>query len=94
MKENQLKLSQICSYRIFFKGLKDEFETAVVNESSVFEPVKFYCIFICTKKNISAIAAMHDSHSTVWSKSVFRPVLVRFGKCTFQVVTNEKQRKT
>ena len=27
----------------FFKGLKDEFETAVVNEPSVFEPLKFFC---------------------------------------------------
>ena len=26
------------------KGLKKEFETAVVNEPSVFEPLKFYCI--------------------------------------------------
>ena len=25
------------------KGLKKEFETAVVNEPSVFEPLKFYC---------------------------------------------------
>ena len=24
-------------------GLKNEFETAVVNEPSVFEPLKFYC---------------------------------------------------
>ena len=29
----------------FSKGLKNEFETAVVNESSVFEPLKFYCTF-------------------------------------------------
>ena len=28
------------------KGLKNEFETAVVNESSVFEPLKFYCTFM------------------------------------------------
>ena len=28
----------------FSKGLKDEFETAVVNEPPVFEPLKFYCI--------------------------------------------------
>ena len=28
----------------FSKGLKSEFETAVVNEPSVFEPLKFYCI--------------------------------------------------
>ena len=27
-------------------GLKNEFETAVVNEPSVFEPLKFYCIFL------------------------------------------------
>ena len=28
---------------IFSKGLKKEFETAAVNEPSVFEPMKFYC---------------------------------------------------
>ena len=28
----------------FFKGLKNEFETVVVDEPSVFEPPKFYCI--------------------------------------------------
>ena len=28
----------------FSKGLKNEFEQAMVNESSVFEPLKFYCI--------------------------------------------------
>ena len=27
------------------KGLKYEFETAVVNEPSMFEPLKFYCNF-------------------------------------------------
>ena len=26
-----------------FKGLKEQIETAVVNELSVFEPLKFYC---------------------------------------------------
>ena len=43
-KENLLKLAQICSYGICSKGLKNEFEIAVVNEPSVFEPLKFYCI--------------------------------------------------
>ena len=28
----------------FSSQLKNKFETAVVNESSVFEPLKFYCI--------------------------------------------------
>ena len=41
--KNHPKLSQICSYEIFSKGLKNEFETAVVKESSVLEPLKFYC---------------------------------------------------
>ena len=27
------------------KGLKNEFETAMVNEPSVFEPLKFYCTY-------------------------------------------------
>ena len=27
----------------FSKGLKNEFETAVVNKPSVFEPLTFYC---------------------------------------------------
>ena len=42
-KENHPKLSQICDYGICSKGPKNEFETAVVNEPSVFEPMKFYC---------------------------------------------------
>ena len=41
-KKNHTELSRICSYRIFSNGLKNEFETAVVNEPSVFEPLKFY----------------------------------------------------
>ena len=45
-KKNKLKLSQICSYWIFSKGLIDEFETVVVNEPSVFEPLKCYCILM------------------------------------------------
>ena len=43
-KENHAKLSQICNYGICSKRHKSEFETAVVNEPSVFEPPKFYCI--------------------------------------------------
>ena len=43
-KENHPKLSQICSYWTSSKGLKNEFETVVVDEPSVFEPLKFYCI--------------------------------------------------
>ena len=44
-KRKQPKLSQIYIYWIFSEGLKDEFETAVVNEPSVVEPLKVYCIY-------------------------------------------------
>ena len=46
-KEKNLKLSQICSYGKISKGFKnefEEFETAVVKEPPVFEPLKFYSI--------------------------------------------------
>ena len=43
-KKNHTKLSQICIYGICFKGPKNEFETAMVIEPSVFEPLKFYCM--------------------------------------------------
>ena len=42
------KFFQICSCGIFSKGLKNEFETAVVSEPSVFEPLKFYCTLSTT----------------------------------------------
>ena len=44
-KENHPKLSQICNFRTPSKGPKSQFETAVVNERSVFEPLKFHCTF-------------------------------------------------
>ena len=43
-KGNHPKLPQICNYGICSKGPKNKFEPAVVNEMSVFEPLKFYCI--------------------------------------------------
>ena len=35
--------SKSADMEFFSKGLKNEFETAVVNEPSVFESLKFYC---------------------------------------------------
>ena len=43
---NYPKHNDVCRYGIVFLGLKNEFETAVVNEPSVFEPLKFYCVYI------------------------------------------------
>ena len=34
------------SYGSFFKGINQEFETAVLNELSVFEPLKLYCTWV------------------------------------------------
>ena len=41
--KNHPKLFQICIYEIFSKRLKNKLQTAVVNKTSVFEPLKFYC---------------------------------------------------
>ena len=42
--KNTLNYPKFAAMGFFSKGLKNEFETAVVNEPSVFEPLKFYCI--------------------------------------------------
>ena len=42
-------------YRLFSKGLKNEFETAVVNEPSMFETLKFYCISYCSGTKTSGV---------------------------------------
>ena len=43
-KKNTLNYPKSAAMIFFVKGLKNEFETAVVDEPSVFEPLKFYCI--------------------------------------------------
>ena len=42
-KKNTINYPKSAAMGFFSKGLKNEFETAVVNEPSVFEPLKFYC---------------------------------------------------
>ena len=43
IKENSSNYPKSAAIGFFFKGLKDVFETVVVNEPSVVEPLKFYC---------------------------------------------------
>ena len=43
-KKNTLNCPKSAAMGFFSKGLKNEFETAMVNEPSVFKPLKFYCI--------------------------------------------------
>ena len=65
-KEIHPELSQICNYWICSKGLKNEFEPAVVNEPSVFEPLKFYCImnveefYFCCCSKLFIILTTHN----------------------------------
>ena len=43
-KKNTRNYSKSAAMGFFSKGLKNEFERAMVNKPSVFEPLKFYCI--------------------------------------------------
>ena len=56
-------VSEICSYGIFSKGLKNEFETAVVNEPSVFEPRKVF--YIRTSSHLRSTISYYSKISTV-----------------------------
>ena len=40
---NYPKYNNVCSCGTFSKGLENEIEIGMVNESSVLEPLKFYC---------------------------------------------------
>ena len=42
-RKNTLNYPKSAALGFFSKGLKNEFETPVVNERPVFEPLKFYC---------------------------------------------------
>ena len=44
--KNCLNYPKSADMGFFSKGLKNEFEATMVNEPSVFEPLKFYCIWI------------------------------------------------
>ena len=41
---NYPKYNNVCSYGSFYLKTQNDFKIAVVNEPSVFEPLKFYCI--------------------------------------------------
>ena len=44
-KKINLNYLKFAAMGFLYQGLKNEFETAVVNEPSVLEPLKFYCIW-------------------------------------------------
>ena len=49
-KKNNLTYPKSVAMGVVSKGLKNEFKTAKVNEPSVFEPLKFYCISSALKQ--------------------------------------------
>ena len=50
--KDTLNFSKSAALGFFSKGLKNEFIIAMVNEPSVFEPLKVYCILSQTLRNI------------------------------------------
>ena len=64
-KENHPKLSQICNNGICSRRPKNEFETAVANKPSVFEPLKFYCI-----RNFGLVKGICDIYLFLYHFSV------------------------
>ena len=65
-KEKQTKLSRIYTSENFSLGLKNEFETAMVKEPSVFDPLKFYCRL----NSVVSITGQHNVSFTYENKIV------------------------
>ena len=61
-KKNTINYPKSAATGFFSKGLKNEFETAMVNEPSVFEPLKFYCKFINAYQTYSIFRVFLGSH--------------------------------
>ena len=67
------------------KGLKNELETAKVNEPSVFEPLKLYCMCTYTEEKVlyssmrgRNIQSLGNIHSPMWE---VKQVCVNSGVC-------------
>ena len=58
-----MKKEIIPNLQLWSKGSKNEFETAVVNQPSVFEPLKFYCISYFSSHLNSYCPKLLVSHS-------------------------------
>ena len=62
-KKNTINYPKPAAMFFFSKGLKNEFETAVVNKPPVFEPLKFYCI-MTRHKNCHAKGSFNEGFTT------------------------------
>ena len=64
-KKNTSNYPKSAAMGIFSKGLKNEFETAVVNEPSVFEPLKFFCIMKKSLDHETKLMAQYASPPSI-----------------------------
>ena len=55
----------------FSKGPKNEFKTAVVNEPSVFEPLKVYCIFKINSFHFGSLTLLHSERPKLYTILAF-----------------------
>ena len=55
-KKHTLNYPYSAAMGFFSNGLKNEFERAVVNETSVYEPLKFYCMWLDRVSNPRPLA--------------------------------------
>ena len=64
--ENKITQNYLKSAAMGFcsNGLKNEFETAMVNEPSVFEPLKFDCICQCEQECLSKLFRLQTANSS------------------------------
>ena len=82
-KKNTLNYSSSAAMN-FSKGLKNEFELAVVNEPSVFEPLKFYC---ASFELVLLLCVIHASKTRCSAPILFGVSLYKYDLCSFFFVS-------
>ena len=60
----------------FFEGFKNKFESAVVNETSVFVPLKFYCIQVIFQ--LATKMSYFRFHKLIFIKKMYRSTNIRY----------------
>ena len=75
----------------FSKGFKNEFQTAMVNEPSEFEPLKFYCILLSSLSSLTSYLLPRELSSTKMDSTFGGKIFFR-GTNTFlsELIPTEK----
>ena len=75
-RKNTLNYTRSAAMGFFSKGLKNEFETAVVNEPSVFEPLKFYCNYQAQKFTDRTTIVRRHWSILLWNLTALDTILI------------------